>query len=72
MGKISLGCQDRAVLAAGVVSALGIDINQTNINQTTTWRKGQQARLDKSKDIMETHDCPEKFRKLLGIPQLVG
>ena len=67
MGKISLTCdaknisiRDRTVIAASVVNALGIDINQTNINQSTAWRKGNEARLEKSKDIMETYVFPDK------------
>ena len=67
IGKISQTCDarnislgERTVLAASVVSALGFNINDTNINKTTAWRKGQKVRLQKPKEIRECFICPEK------------
>ena len=67
MGKISLTCDARnmsknyrTVVAASVANALGVDINQTNISSTTAWRKGQEARTKKSREIKEGFRCPDK------------
>ena len=67
MGKISLTCdalnisiRDRTVISASVANALGVDIDKTNINQTSAWRMGQKARLEKAADILTNYDCPDK------------
>ena len=67
MGKISLtadslniSVRDRTVMAASVVNALGLDINNTNVSKTSAWRKGQTARIEKAdqiKDNMVTWWC---------------
>ena len=67
MGKISLTCdamnisvRDRTVISATVANALGVDLDKTNINQTTAWRKGKEVRLEKAKDIIASYTCPDK------------
>ena len=67
MGKISLTCdaknisvRDRIVIAGSVAKAVGVDINETNINRSTAWRKGQRVRLEKAKEIKEDFIIPEK------------
>ena len=66
MGKIALTCdalnisiRDRTVVSASVANALGVDIDKTNINQTSAWRKGQKARLEKSADILKNFDLAD-------------
>ena len=64
MGKIALTCdalnsRDRTVISASVANALGVDIDKTNINQTSAWRKGQKARLEKSADILKNFDLAD-------------
>jgi hypothetical protein len=66
MGKISLTCdarnistRDRTMVAASVVNALGIDINETNINKTTAWEKGRKVRLEKAQEIKDNFNCPD-------------
>ena len=71
MGPISLTCdarnisvRDRTVVAASVVNALGpslgITLDDTNVNKSTAWRKGQKKRLQKSKQIREEFTCPDR------------
>ena len=67
MGKISLTCDarnisknDRTVVAASVANALGVNINQTNISSTTAWRKGQEVRSKKAREVKVGFRCPDK------------
>ena len=67
MGKISLTCDarniskiNRTIVAASVVNALGLNIEDTNINTTSAWRKGQQVRVAKAKEICDSFQCPAK------------
>ena len=67
MGQISVTCDarnvtlsDRIVVAASVANALGVDIDKTNISRSTAWRKGQEARLNKSREIKDNFKCPDK------------
>ena len=66
MGKISLtadslniSVRDRTVMAASVVNALGLDINNTNVSKTSAWRKGQTARIEKADQIKDNFVCPD-------------
>ena len=67
MGKISLTCDarnisknDHTVVAASVANALGVNINQTNISSTTVWRKGQEVRSKKAREVKKGFRCPDK------------
>ena len=50
--------------AAAVVNAVGLNVNDTNINKTTAWKKGQQVRLHKAKEIKENFVVPENGQYL--------
>ena len=67
MGEISLTCDarniskiNRTIVAASVLNALGMTIEDTNINTTSAWRKGQQVRVAKAKEICDRFQCPAK------------
>ena len=66
MGKISLtadslniSVRDRTVMADSVVNALGLDENNTNVSKTSSWRKGQTARIEKADQIKDNFVCPD-------------
>ena len=56
----NISVRDRTVMAASVVNALGMNINDTNINKTSAWRKGQKFRKEKAESIKASFVCPEK------------
>ena len=67
MGKISQTCdarnislRDRTMVAASVINALGIDIEDTNISKSTAWKQGRKVRLAKAEEIKDKFVCPEK------------
>ena len=56
--NISLG--DRAVMVAATLKAVGVDIDTTNCNKTSAWRKGRSARVKRAREIKEGFSCPSK------------
>ena len=65
MGKISLtsdrvnvSYQARTMIAASTINALGLNIDDTNINKTTAWRKAQEVRTETAANLKEKFKCP--------------
>ena len=51
----NISTRDRVFVASSVANALGVDINKT-----TAWRKGQETRIQRSKEINNKFICPER------------
>ena len=67
MGGISLTADARNIsvrnkifLAASVSNTLGVNLAQTNISQTTAWRKGRNEHFRKSDTILKDFKYPNK------------
>ena len=56
-----MSIRDRTALAASVVNALGIDVNNTNISVTSAWNRAKIERKKISKSVKENFRCPEKI-----------
>ena len=66
MGAISrtsdargLSLRDRIAVAASVTNAIGVDLNQTNINLSSAHRRAKAERIRIAKSVKEEFKCPD-------------
>ena len=55
-----LSIRGRIAIAASVTNSLGIDIKETNINNSSAWRQGKKQRLKVAKQVKEDFTIPPK------------
>ena len=67
MGKIAvtadgrgLSIRDRTVIAASVLNAVGVNIEDTNVNVKSAWRAAKKERLRIAEKVKTEFECPEK------------
>jgi hypothetical protein len=54
-----LSIRDRTAMAAAVSNALNVDIQDTNINVGSAWKKAEVRRIKIAEYVKETFECPE-------------
>ena len=67
MGPISLtadarnlSTRDQTVMAASVINALGVNIDDTNISKSTAWYQRRKERVKRAKMVMDEFGCSDK------------
>ena len=58
--RLGLSVRQRCVMAAAVANALEVDIDKTNISQTSAWSRSNQERVKISKCVKEDFQKPER------------
>lgn len=58
--RLGLTVRQRCTIAASVANSLGVDIEGTNICQTSAWNKARKERVKLSNTIMEEFTRPDK------------
>jgi hypothetical protein len=58
--RINLSIGQRTKIAASVVNAMNGNIYETNISNTTAWRRSQEVRTETASKIKEDFQCPDK------------
>ena len=57
--RLGLSVRKKTMFAASICSAVGIDINNTNVSATSTWRRTRQERLDTAKAVKDDFVKPK-------------
>ena len=58
--RLGLSVRQRVTMAASVANNLGVDIDDTNICQSSAWRRANQERVRLSSSIKENFPIPDK------------
>ena len=56
----NLSVRKRLKITASTLNAAGVDLASTNVSRSSAWRKGQQQRLKKAKEVRAEFVVPEK------------
>ena len=57
--RLGLSVRQRTLFSAAVANSMGVDIDTTNINRGSAWKRAQQERLTISKKIKEDFRIPD-------------
>ena len=57
--RLGLSVRKKTMLAASVCSAVGIDIQDTNVSTTSAWRRTRKERLDTAKAVKDNFVKPK-------------
>ena len=58
---MGLSSRSKAMIAAAVVKAVGINVEETNINRGSALLKAKQTRLKTAKAIKDRFICPDSL-----------
>ena len=59
--RLGLSVRQRTMISAAVANSLGVDIDTTNINTSSAWKRSKQERLTMSSKIKEEFPVPPKL-----------
>ena len=57
--RLGLSYRDRTLIAASVAKSLGVDIDKTNINPYSAWKRAREERERKAEEIKESFTVPK-------------